>query len=81
MAGAATETGRARRNARRAGLASGAERVSLGEPIALAQWLTLYLQAFDNQPGVSIPFQDLDYPRVIRWLDTILGSIRSRNIR
>jgi len=47
--------------------------VSLGEPIALAQWLTLYLQAFDNQPGVSIPFQDLDYPRVIRWLDTILG--------
>lgn len=47
--------------------------VSLGEPIALAQWLTLYLQAFDNQPGISIPFQDLDYPRVIRWLDTILG--------
>ena len=46
---------------------------SLGEPIALAQWLTLYLQAFDNQPGVSIPFQDLDYPRVIRWLETILG--------
>lgn len=47
--------------------------VSLGEPIALAQWLTLYLQAFDNQPGISIPFMDLDYPRVIRWLDTILG--------
>lgn len=46
---------------------------SLGEPIALAQWLTLYLQAFDNQPGMSIPFKDLDYPRVIRWLDTILG--------
>ena len=47
--------------------------VSLGEPIALAQWLTLYLQAFDNQPGISIPFQDLDYPRVIHWLETILG--------
>ena len=46
---------------------------SLGEPIALAQWLTLYLQAFDNQSGISIPFKDLDYPRVIRWLDTILG--------
>ena len=47
--------------------------VSLGEPIALAQWLTLYLQAFDNQPGISIPFQDLDYPRVILWLETLLG--------
>ncbi len=47
--------------------------VSLGEPIALAQWLTLYLQAFDNQPGISIPFKDLDYPRVIHWLDTVLG--------
>jgi len=46
---------------------------SLGEPIALAQWLTLYLQAFDNQPGVSIPFLELDYPRVIRWLETILA--------
>ena len=46
---------------------------SLGEPIALSQWLTLYLQAFDNQPGISIPFKDLDYPRVIRWLDAILG--------
>jgi hypothetical protein len=47
--------------------------VSLGEPIALAQLLTLYLQAFDNQPGISIPFRELDYTRVIGWLGTILG--------
>ena len=47
--------------------------VSLGEPIALAQGLTLYLQAFDNQPGISIPFRDLDYPRVLDWLETILA--------
>jgi hypothetical protein len=45
---------------------------ALGEPIALAQLLTLYLQAFDNQPGISIPYQDLDYRRVIRWLEAIL---------
>jgi hypothetical protein len=45
---------------------------ALGEPIALAQLLVLYLQAFDNQPGVSIPFQALDYRRVIRWLEAIL---------
>ena len=29
--------------------------VSLDEPIALSKMLMLYLQAFDNQPGVSIP--------------------------
>jgi hypothetical protein len=45
---------------------------SLNEPIAAAQLLTLYLQAFDNQPGISVPFRDLDYPRVIGWLETIL---------
>lgn len=47
--------------------------VALGEYIALAQSLTLYLQAFDNQPGVSIPFLDLDYARVMAWLDAILA--------
>lgn len=45
---------------------------SLGEPIATAQMLALWLQAFDNQPGASVPFRDLDYPRVIQWLDAIL---------
>jgi hypothetical protein len=45
---------------------------SLGDPIALAQALTLYLQAFDNQPGISIPFKDLDYGRVEEWLTRIL---------
>src|SRR5688572_4978630 len=45
---------------------------ALGEPIALAQLLTLYLQAFDNQPGISIPFLDLDYSRVAAWLEAIL---------
>ena len=46
--------------------------LALGEPIALAQLLTLYLQAFDNQPGVSIPFRELGYERVTTWLETIL---------
>ena len=46
--------------------------LAMGDPIALAQLLTLYLQAFDNQPGISIPFLDLDYARVIAWLDAIL---------
>jgi len=46
--------------------------VSLNEPIAAAQLLTLYLQAFDNQPGISIPFRALDYARVTDWLKLIL---------
>lgn len=47
--------------------------VSAGEPAVLAQLMTLYLQAFDNQPGISIPFRDLDYQRVMQWLATILS--------
>ena len=43
-----------------------------GEPIALAKALMLYLQAFDNQPGISIPFDKLDYGRVQGWLDRVL---------
>lgn len=46
---------------------------ALGEPIGLAQMLTLYLQAFDNQPGISIPFRELDYARVAGWLGAILA--------
>jgi len=45
---------------------------SLGEPTALAKVLMLYLQAFDNQPGISIPFRKLDYGRVQEWLARIL---------
>lgn len=46
--------------------------LSAGEPQAMSQLLTLYLQAFDNQPGISIPFSALDYDRVIVWLNTAL---------
>ena len=45
---------------------------SLGEPITTSHLLTLYLQAFDNQPGISIPFRDIDYARVRAWLSAAL---------
>jgi hypothetical protein len=45
---------------------------SFGEPVAAAQMLLLYLQAFDNQPGISLPFANLDYPRVMAWLEAAL---------
>jgi len=46
--------------------------ISLGDPIPLAQLTTLWLQAFDNQPGISIPFLELDYGKVEAWLQQIL---------
>lgn len=46
---------------------------SLDEPVVAGQLMTLYLQSFDNQPGLSIPYRDLDYARVIGWLETILA--------
>ena len=46
---------------------------SFGEPIAFSQALMLYLQAFDNQPGLSIPFSELDYDAVEAWLRRILA--------
>ncbi len=45
---------------------------SFGEPVAAAKVLNLWLQAFDNQPGISIPLHSLDYAVVTEWLDTIL---------
>ncbi len=46
---------------------------AFGEPIGLAQGLTLYIQAFDTQPGISIPFKDLNYDRIESWLTSILA--------
>lgn len=46
---------------------------AMGEPIALAYAFALRLQAFDNQPGISLPFASLDYARVERWLATLLA--------
>ncbi len=46
--------------------------LSLGEPDTLSRLLMLRLQAHDYQPGISIPFRELDYERLIQWLDIIL---------
>jgi len=46
--------------------------VSMGEPIALAKILMLWLQSFDNQPGISIPFVSLDYTELEQWFARII---------
>jgi len=45
----------------------------LGDSIAISKIFMLWLQAFDNQPGVSVPFKNLSYRRVISWLERILS--------
>jgi len=46
---------------------------SLGDPVAFSKLLMLWLQGFDHQPGVSIPFIQLDYGHLTGWLDRILS--------
>ncbi len=46
--------------------------ISIGDSIALSKMMMLWLQAFDNQPGISIPFKQLDYDMLINWLGRVL---------
>ncbi len=46
---------------------------ALGEPIAAAKLLMLYIQAFDYRAGSRIPYRKLDYDALIGWLDRILN--------
>ena len=46
--------------------------MGMGDSIMISKLFMLWLQAFDNQPGVSVPFKNLDYQRVINWLERIL---------
>ena len=45
---------------------------SAGDPLVASKLLVLWLQAFDNQSGISVPFSQLDYGRVAEWLGRIL---------
>ncbi len=47
--------------------------MSFGEQPLLAKAVMLWLQSFDNQPGISIPFVALDYAKIIAWLELILA--------
>ncbi len=46
--------------------------VSLDDPITAAKLTMLWLQAFDNQPGISLPLTALDYRQVRKWLNLVL---------
>ena len=46
---------------------------ALGDPVALARGLTLWLQALDYRDGASFALHRLDYPALSGWLDRILS--------
>lgn len=46
--------------------------IGLGDRLTSARLTMLWLQAFDNQPGISLSLKELDYAKVIEWLDVIL---------
>lgn len=48
------------------------ELIGLADKIAMSKLTMLWLQAFDDQPGISIPFRELDYAKIIDWLNVIL---------
>lgn len=50
-----------------------AQLMSLNDSIAVARIFMLWLQAADHQSGISVPFKELDYGRVISWLKRILA--------
>ena len=45
---------------------------TLGEPVAAAKLLMLHLQSFDYRAGSRVPYRNLDYDRVVAWLDRIV---------
>ena len=46
--------------------------LGFGDPVSLAKVMMLWLQAFDNQPGISVPFSQLDYDKVQAWLTAVV---------
>jgi len=47
---------------------------SLGEPAALSRLAMLYLQAYDLGAGNALPYQRLDYERLVQWLRAIVDT-------
>lgn len=47
---------------------------SFGEPEAAARLAMLYLQAYDLRGDNAIPYQHLDYGRLIAWLGSIVAT-------
>lgn len=47
--------------------------MALGEEAALGRAMMLGLQAYDVQPGISLPLRSLDYAKVVAWLRLVVA--------
>ena len=47
--------------------------LSLGDPIALARALMIWIHAHENRDGRALPLQTLDYDRLADWLQRCLA--------
>jgi len=47
---------------------------AFGEEAAVARLAMLYLQSFDLRGANAVPYQRLDYKRLVAWLSAILGT-------
>lgn len=47
--------------------------LALGDAALASRAVVLTLQAHDTQPGYSVPLRELDYARVIQWLELSLA--------
>jgi hypothetical protein len=45
---------------------------ALGDRVALSKATMLYVQGFDEQAGISIAWRNLDYAKMIDWLQRVL---------
>lgn len=46
--------------------------LGLSDDLPVAKFIMLWLQAFDNQPGISLSLSELNYAHVTEWLDLIM---------
>lgn len=46
---------------------------AMDDPVAVAKWFNLLVQAHDAQPGLSLGYGQLNYDQLVAWLDLSLS--------
>ena len=46
--------------------------LAFSDPITVSRFTMLWLQSYDDQPGISTSFRQLDYHNLVAWLELVL---------
>ncbi|MBF0340102.1 MAG: hypothetical protein HQL95_03960, partial [Magnetococcales bacterium] len=46
---------------------------TLGDPLAVSTFWMIWLQSFDDQAGVTLSLQKMNYAAVVAWLERVLA--------